>query len=115
MSGPAAAKHLFVTITAASLPPAFRLQLGQMQIQGVLQPATFVRRLNRFAALVAIDGREEMAHVPNSGRLQELFVPGYPVLARFQPRPLGKTQYDLLLVSVNGGWVSAGGCVSTGG
>ena len=40
----------------------------------------FVRRQNRFAALVRVDGREEHVHVRNSGRLRELLTPGRPVL-----------------------------------
>ena len=33
---------------------------------------TFVRRLNRFAAEVLIDGKKEKVHVKNTGRLREL-------------------------------------------
>ena len=35
----------------------------------------FVRRVNRFAAEVLIDGNTEQVHVKNTGRLQELLVP----------------------------------------
>ena len=35
----------------------------------------FVRRVNRFVAEVRIDGKPEMVHVKNTGRLQELLVP----------------------------------------
>ena len=32
-------------------------------------PAVFVRRINRFTAEVLIDGRPEIVHVKNTGRL----------------------------------------------
>ena len=38
-------------------------------------PAIFVRRLNRFAAEVLIDGNTQRVHVKNTGRLRELLVP----------------------------------------
>ena len=41
-----------------------------------LHEARFVRRLNRFAATVSLNGREVMVHVANSGRLRELLLPG---------------------------------------
>ena len=59
----------------------------------------FIKRLNRFAALVDVEKREYLAHVPNSGRMGELLVPGYRVL--LNPAPAGttrKTAFDLALV-----------------
>ena len=59
----------------------------------------FIKRLNRFAALVDVERREYLAHVPNSGRMRELLVPGYRVL--LVPAPAGtnrKTSFDLALV-----------------
>jgi len=43
-----------------------------MQWPTPLQPARFVRRENRFRAIVERDGQLLTAHVPNSGRLGEL-------------------------------------------
>ncbi len=77
-----------------------------MRVPGPLLPATFVRRDNRFRATVLLDGREVAAHVPNSGRLHELFVPGRPVLVRPVDKPHRKTHYDLLMVRVDGQLVS---------
>ncbi|MEZ0393868.1 MAG: DNA/RNA nuclease SfsA [Desulfurococcaceae archaeon] len=37
---------------------------------------TFVRRLSRFTALVRVGGREEIAHLNNTGRLEGLLIPG---------------------------------------
>lgn len=72
-----------------------------------LVPATFVRRLNRFAALCRVDGSDMLAHVPNSGRLGELFVAGARCLL-VQPPRLGaarKTSCDLALVRYQSEWV----------
>ena len=69
------------------------MDLGPDLLQG-----TFLERLNRFAALVDVDGRVEMVHVANSGRMRELFVPGYRVWLKYQPGEHRKTHYDLALV-----------------
>jgi sugar fermentation stimulation protein A len=61
----------------------------------------FIKRLNRFAALVDVNKREYLAHVPNSGRMHELLVPGFRVL--LIPAPAGttrKTSFDLALVDI---------------
>ena len=42
---------------------------------GSIQKGQFLRRLNRFSALVRIDGIEELCHVKNTGRLGELLLP----------------------------------------
>ena len=77
-----------------------------------LVEARFIRRVNRFLALVELEGREEGVHVANSGRLRELFVPGAPVWLK--PAPIlslskggRKTAYDLALVKAAGTLVSA--------
>lgn len=74
----------------------------------------FIKRLNRFAALVDVDRREYLAYVPNSGRLGELLVPGYRVLLAPAPAPTHterkaerKTAYDLALVDTGGVLASA--------
>ena len=46
---------------------------------GDLQEAVFVRRENRFRAEVELNGQIVKAHVPNSGRMQELLVSGAKV------------------------------------
>ena len=68
----------------------------------------FIKRLNRFAALVDVERREYLAHVPNSGRMGELLVPGYRVL--LVPAPAGtkrKTSFDLALVDTGSALSSA--------
>lgn len=61
----------------------------------------FIKRLNRFAALVDVDRKEHLAHVPNSGRMRELLAPGYRVLLAPAPASASrKTAYDLALVDI---------------
>jgi sugar fermentation stimulation protein A len=78
-----------------------------MQLPHPLLPATFERRLNRFAAQVRLNGRSIQAHVANSGRLKELFAPGACVYLAARPGVSRKTQYDLELVDRDGVLVSA--------
>lgn len=65
------------------------------------QPLThgyFVRRLNRFAVQVKLDnGQVVTAHLPNSGRLQEILRPGndFWLAQRFNPHR--RTRYDVVL------------------
>lgn len=74
-----------------------------MRIEGLVQ-AVFLERLNRFAARVAVDGQEQIAHVPNSGRLRELLVENAQVQVRPRLKP-GKTQCTLVMVLHGDHWV----------
>lgn len=67
---------------------------------------TFIKRLNRFSASVDIGGRAETAHVPNSGRLKELLIPGSAVLLSPAANPERKTRYTLKAIMHEGIWVS---------
>ena len=58
----------------------------------------FVRRINRFTAEVLIDGEVELAHVKNTGRLQELLLPGAKVTLQKKLNENRKTAYDLISV-----------------
>ena len=60
--------------------------------------AEFAARRNRFAALVLLDGREEIVHVKNTGRLRELLVPGAEVALTPGVGTGRKTSYDLISV-----------------
>jgi sugar fermentation stimulation protein A len=75
----------------------------------------FVCRDNRFQATVKVqpdgwgpkdDWGEHWAHVPNSGRLTELFTPDRPVWIAPAANPNRKTAYDLKLVEYNSVLVS---------
>jgi sugar fermentation stimulation protein A len=66
----------------------------------------FLRRDNRFRATVCVNGQETAVHVPNSGRLADLFVPGREVWLVPAQAAQRKTAYDLKLVDVDGVLVS---------
>ena len=67
---------------------------------GRLVEARFIRRLNRFAALVDISGQESLVHVANSGRMRELLVEGRRVYLAPAPGDHRKTAFDLALVDL---------------
>jgi sugar fermentation stimulation protein A len=57
----------------------------------------FVRRINRFACLVELQGRSRKVYLPNSGRLEDLLAPGARVMLE-KRRRTGVTHHDLLLI-----------------
>lgn len=77
-----------------------------MKIEGNLVPGRFVTRDNRFRVTVEIGERQVWAHLPNSGRLGELLVPGCQLRLAERPEAGRKTGYDLALVEFDGRWVS---------
>jgi sugar fermentation stimulation protein A len=77
-----------------------------MKIEGDLVEGRFVARDNRFRVTVEVAGQEVWAHLPNSGRLGELLVPGRRVVLVHRPAQGRKTSYDLNLVQMDGRWVS---------
>lgn len=77
------------------------LPLPQELIKGV-----FIERKNRFIALVHIAGREVVAHVPSTGRMRELLVPGATVYLKPSSEVTRRTKFTLLLVKYNGILVS---------
>ena len=78
-----------------------------LELHPGLTEARFVTRVNRFAATVVCEGREVLAHVPNSGRMTELLRGGATVFLTPAPVVSGrKTQYDLTLVEYAGELVS---------
>ncbi|MGI6199272.1 MAG: DNA/RNA nuclease SfsA [Christensenellales bacterium] len=69
-----------------------------------LEPARLIQRLNRFAAAIQWRGGEARAHVPNSGRMAELLVPGAELMVA--PAPEGRaTACTLELVRYGDQWV----------
>ena len=77
-----------------------------MRIAGDLVEGHLVRRDNRFRVTAEVGGREVWAHLPNSGRLGELLLPGRRVVLVERAAPGRKTGYDLSLVEHEGRWVS---------
>ncbi len=65
-----------------------------------------MRRENRFAATVDLNGGRELVHVPNSGRMRELLLPGAEVLLLEASSPARRTAYDLVVASATDTLVS---------
>ena len=63
-----------------------------------IQPASFLRRPNRFVAEVEMDGRIELVHVKNTGRCAELLQAGNRVWLVKSDNPQRRTAYDLVAV-----------------
>jgi sugar fermentation stimulation protein A len=77
-----------------------------MRIEGKLVDGRFVARDNRFRVTAEVGGKQIWAHLPNSGRLGELLVPGKRVILVEKLAAGRKTGYDLSLVEHEGRWVS---------
>ncbi|MDH7490539.1 MAG: DNA/RNA nuclease SfsA [Anaerolineae bacterium] len=77
-----------------------------MRFPASLVAARFVARDNRFRATVDLAGRLVPVHVPNSGRMRELLVPGAEVRLAPSRAPARRTAFDLALVRCAAGWVS---------
>ncbi|MBR5305876.1 MAG: DNA/RNA nuclease SfsA, partial [Oscillospiraceae bacterium] len=58
--------------------------------------AEFISRPNRFIANIKIDGKEEVAHVKNTGRCRELLTEGATVFVQKSDNSNRKTKYDLI-------------------
>ena len=63
-----------------------------------ITPGIFLSRPNQFIAQVKIDGEARICHVKNTGRCEELLVPGATIYADKAQNPARKTQYDLIAV-----------------
>lgn len=66
----------------------------------------FVRRPNRFQGYVIIDGKEELVHVPNTGRCREILIPGCRVLIRAENGVNRKTRFSLIGGYKNGNLIN---------
>lgn len=60
--------------------------------------AQFIRRLNRFTAMIEWQGEQHLAHVKNTGRLQELLLPGAVIYVQEHQDPARKTKFSLIAV-----------------
>ena len=73
-----------------------------MRIAQGITEATFVRRESRFSCLVEIPSGKESVYLPNSGRLDQVLLPGQTVFLAAKASRVRKTGYDLVAISVNG-------------
>ena len=71
----------------------------------ILVSGHFLERVNRFRALVRVGDRPEAAHVPNSGRLLDLFDRERQIWLAPVDKPGRKTKFDLKLVALDSGLV----------
>lgn len=69
-----------------------------MKINNEIIRGSFIKRLNRFEALIAVQGEEVLVHVPNTGRCRELFVEGVTVLLEKREGKHRKTAFELIMV-----------------
>lgn len=60
-----------------------------------MKEGKFTRRRNRFLVEVLLEGREVLSFLPNSGRMEELLLPGRRVLLREEEGGHRKTSYTL--------------------
>lgn len=67
-----------------------------------IKEGLFLKRPNRFLAHVTIDGKEEVCHVKNTGRLGELLIPGAKVYVTEHNNPNRKTKFSLIAVEKEG-------------
>ncbi|NWG09837.1 MAG: DNA/RNA nuclease SfsA [Nitrososphaerales archaeon] len=79
----------------------FSLRIKDRVVNGV-----FKTRLNRFSALVEIEGKEERCFLQNPGRLRELLVRDAEVFLKVAKSNNRQTSYDLIAINHNGILVS---------
>lgn len=65
---------------------------------GEVIEATFLSRPNRFIREIEINGEKEIAHVKNTGRLEELLVNNRTCFVKKAKNPNRKTRFDLISV-----------------
>jgi len=80
--------------------------LKLLEINEPLSHAIFKRRINRFLVELTINEKRILAHLGNSGRLEDLLVTDAPVLIRKVDKPKKrKTSYDIIAVQYSNFWV----------
>lgn len=76
-----------------------------IRMQGSPVEGRFLERPNRFQAIVEVEGRKELVHVPNTGRMDEMLFPGTPVWLEKSDNPNRKHRYSLKFVNKKGHWI----------
>jgi sugar fermentation stimulation protein A len=77
-----------------------------MRFTSDLVVGKFFTRLNRFVAEVEIDGKTELAHIPNTGRMRELLIEGNLSGLTARNGTGRKTRFDLVMIKHNNNWVA---------
>lgn len=72
-----------------------------VKIVGEKVNGIFINRINRFEAIVRVDGELELAHVANTGRMQEMLSEGVEVVLIKSTNPNRKTKYSMMFVKKN--------------
>ena len=67
-----------------------------------IEKAVFLERENRFVAYVELEGKREKVHVKNTGRCEELLIPGAEVYLQKSENEKRATLWDL--IAVKKGW-----------
>lgn len=67
-----------------------------------IKSGRFEKRPNRFIAHVEVDGKMEICHVKNTGRLSELLISGAKVYVEENDNPKRKTRFSLIAVEKDG-------------
>ena len=80
-------------------------QVVEMRLIREMRTGRFIRRLTRFSGEAFLGQRRVLAHIPHSGRLGELLVPGRRVLLRRERGNKRKTAHDLVGVAHGRQWV----------
>lgn len=76
-----------------------------MQFQHTIKKAVFLKRYKRFFADVEINGKVEVAHVPNTGSMQGCIEPHSDCIVTFNNDPARKLKYTLELIKTPTTWV----------
>lgn len=69
-----------------------------VEIPGEKYEGTLIKRVNRFEAIIDINGVDELCHVPNTGRMKELALPGARVIVSKATNKNRKTAYTLISI-----------------
>jgi len=77
-----------------------------MPFKKELQPATFIRRLNRFVVDVDLAGKVIQAHLHDPGRLKEILVPGTTLFLEPAGNKNRKTAFTVSLAQKEGVFIS---------
>ncbi|MEM2524559.1 MAG: DNA/RNA nuclease SfsA [Candidatus Methanomethylicaceae archaeon] len=76
-----------------------------MKIDGEIFEGEFLERLNRFTVVIKYFDKKIIAHLHDTGRLEELLIPKRRILFRKVHGKKRKTEFDVLAIKSNSSWV----------